>query len=174
MTLDFRAELMPEPHQVEAATAIVSAARERLKGRMLIDYVAPDYYAGKYPKPCMGGWGRQIVVVTPSGQALPCHAAQTIPGLAFDNLREKSLGWIWRRSAAFNRFRGTDWMPEPCRSCDRRLEDYGGCRCQAFMLTGSAEATDPVCHLSPHHAALHTITARTSAGPAPDFVYRRY
>ena len=169
-----RAALMPEPHQVEAATAIVSAARERLKGRMLIDYVAPDYYAGKYPKPCMGGWGRQIVVVTPSGQALPCHAAQTIPGLAFDNLREKSLGWIWRRSAAFNRFRGTDWMPEPCRSCDRRLEDYGGCRCQAFMLTGSAEATDPVCHLSPHHAALHTITAGTSAAPAPDFVYRRY
>ena len=93
-----RAALMPEPHQVEAATAIVSAARERLKGRMLIDYVAPDYYAGKYPKPCMGGWGRQIVVVTPSGQALPCHAAQTIPGLAFDNLRDKSLGWIWRRS----------------------------------------------------------------------------
>jgi pyrroloquinoline quinone biosynthesis protein E len=169
-----RAALMPEPHQVEAASAIVREARERLKGRMLIDYVAPDYYAGRYPKPCMGGWGRQIVVVTPSGQALPCHAAQTIPGLVFDSLRDRSLSWIWRRSSAFNRFRGTDWMPEPCRSCDRRLEDFGGCRCQAFMLTGSAEATDPVCHLSPQHAALQAITAGATAGPVPDFLYRRY
>jgi pyrroloquinoline quinone biosynthesis protein E len=169
-----RAALMPEPHQVEAATAIVNAARERLKGRMLIDYVAPDYYASRYPKPCMGGWGRQFVTITPSGRALPCHASQVIPGLTFDNVRERSLGWIWRHSEAFNRYRGTAWMPEPCRSCERRLEDFGGCRCQAFMLTGKAENTDPVCHLSPDHRRLQEIAADASGQPAPEFVYRRY
>jgi pyrroloquinoline quinone biosynthesis protein E len=168
-----RAALMPEPRQVAAATAIVEAARERLRGRMLIDYVAPDYYA-EYPKPCMGGWGREIVVVTPSGDALPCHAAQTIPGLRFDNVREKSLGWIWRNSETFNRFRGDAWMPEPCRSCDRRLEDFGGCRCQALALTGRAENTDPVCRFSPHHDALPALAAASAASPAPEFRYRRY
>jgi pyrroloquinoline quinone biosynthesis protein E len=169
-----RDTLMPSRDQVEAASAMVAAARERLRGRMLIDYVAPDYYAGKFPKPCMGGWGRQLVVVTPSGRMLPCHAAQVIPGLHFDSVRERSLGWIWRHSDAFNRFRGTAWMPEPCRSCERRHEDFGGCRCQAFMLTGSAENTDPVCHLSPHHAGLGEITTRIAQGAEPEFTYRRY
>ena len=161
-----RAALMPEKRQVEAA-------RSRLAGKLLIDYVAPDYYA-RYPKPCMGGWGREIIVVTPSGRALPCHAAQTIPGLSFDSVRERSLGWIWRRSEAFNRFRGTHWMREPCRSCDRRLEDFGGCRCQAFMLTGSAENADPVCHLSPHHALVPEIADAATADGTADFIYRRY
>jgi pyrroloquinoline quinone biosynthesis protein E len=122
----------------------------------------------------MGGWGREIVVVTPSGDALPCHAAQTIPGLRFDNVREKSLGWIWRNSETFNRFRGDAWMPEPCRSCDRRLEDFGGCRCQALALTGRAENTDPVCRFSPHHDALPALAAASAASPAPEFRYRRY
>jgi pyrroloquinoline quinone biosynthesis protein E len=168
-----RAALMPEKRQVEAATAIVEAARRRLAGKLLIDYVAPDYYA-RYPKPCMGGWGREIIVVTPSGRALPCHAAQTIPGFSFDSVRERSLGWIWRRSEAFNRFRGTHWMREPCRSCERRLEDFGGCRCQAFMLTGSAENADPVCHLSPHHALVPHIADAAAADGTADFIYRRY
>ena len=167
-----RAALMPEKRQVEAATAIVEAARRRLAGKLLIDYVAPDYHS-RYPKPCMGGWGREIIVVTPSGLALPCHAAQTIPGLSFDSVRERSLDWIWRRSEAFNRFRGTQWMREPCRSCERRLEDFGGCRCQAFMLTGNAEHADPVCHLSPHHRLVPEIAAAT-ADSAADFIYRRY
>jgi pyrroloquinoline quinone biosynthesis protein E len=167
-----RAALMPEPRQVEAASAIVEAARQRLAGRLLIDYVAPDYYA-RYPKPCMGGWGREIVVVTPSGRTLPCHAAQSIPGLSFDSVRERSLGWIWRHSDAFNRYRGTSWMREPCRSCDRRTEDFGGCRCQAFMLTGAAENADPVCHLSPHHTLMPQVAGNAAVGSA-EFVYRRY
>ncbi|MGH6923155.1 MAG: pyrroloquinoline quinone biosynthesis protein PqqE [Propylenella sp.] len=168
-----RAALMPEAPQVEAATHAVAAARERLKGRMLIDYVVPDYYA-RYPKPCMGGWGRQFLTVTPTGKALPCHAAATIPGLSFDNVRERPLDWIWRRSDAFNRFRGKSWMREPCRSCPRAEEDFGGCRCQAFMLTGNAENTDPVCSLSPHQAATRELAAGWSREAAPEFVYRRY
>jgi pyrroloquinoline quinone biosynthesis protein E len=168
-----RAALMPEKRQVDTATAIVEAARRRLAGRLIIDYVAPDYYA-RYPKPCMGGWGREIIVVTPSGRALPCHAAQTIPGLSFDSVTERSLGWIWRRSHSFNRFRGTHWMREPCRSCERRLMDFGGCRCQAFMLTGSAENADPVCHLSPDHALVPRIADAATADDEPEFNYRRY
>jgi pyrroloquinoline quinone biosynthesis protein E len=167
-----RAALMPQPRQVEAANAVVEAARARLAGKLLIDYVAPDYYA-RFPKPCMGGWGREVIVVTPSGSVLPCHAAQTIPGLRFDNVREHGLGWIWRRSDAFNRFRGTRWMAAPCRTCDRRDEDFGGCRCQAFALTGRAENADPVCHLSPHHGMLAKVTAASNEAPA-EFVYRRY
>jgi pyrroloquinoline quinone biosynthesis protein E len=168
-----RAALMPEPRQVETATAIVAEARRRLAGKLLIDYVAPDYYA-RFPKPCMGGWGREILVVTPTGKVLPCHAAQTIPGLAFDSVTERSLGWIWRHSDAFNRFRGTAWMPEPCRSCDRRDEDFGGCRCQALALAGDAAATDPVCVFSPLHTDLAGISGQASGAAPPDFVYRRY
>ena len=117
----------------------------------MIDYVVPDYYA-RYPKPCMGGWGRQNLNVTPSGKVLPCHAAESIPGLRFDNVRDRPLAEIWYRGAAFKAFRGTDWMPEPCRSCPRQAQDFGGCRCQAFALTGDARATDPACSLSPQHA----------------------
>ena len=168
-----RAALMPEPRQVEAATRAVSAARERLRGKLLIDYVVPDYY-GKFPKPCMGGWGRQFLAVTPTGSVLPCHAAASIPGLAFDNVRERSLGAIWRESDSFNRFRGKSWMREPCRSCPRAEEDFGGCRCQAMLLTGDAANTDPVCSLSPHHALVGELADGWSRERAPDFVYRRY
>jgi PqqA peptide cyclase len=168
-----RGMLMPEPHQVEHATRAVEAARERLKGRLLIDYVVPDYY-GRRPKPCMGGWGRQFLAVTPSGSVLPCHAAASIPGMTFDNVRERSLGWIWRNSGSFNRFRGTGWTREPCRSCALRAVDFGGCRCQAFLLTGDAANADPVCDLSPHHGRVARLAADFSANARDEFVYRRY
>lgn len=167
-----RAALMPTRAQLDAATATVMAARERLKGVLAIDYVVPDYYA-KRPKACMGGWGRRFLNVTPSGRVLPCHAAETIPGLAFESVAERPLAEIWRCSAAFERFRGTAWMAEPCRSCERREIDWGGCRCQALALAGDAAATDPACELSPGHAALAAAAERESAAPAPDFVYRR-
>ncbi len=142
--------LLPTRQQVEQSQRTVAEAEERLRGRMRIDFTAPDYYA-RYPKACMGGWGRRLLLLDPAGQVLPCHAAGVIPGMQFDNVREHSLDWIWRESEAFQRFRGEDWMPEPCRSCDRRTEDFGGCRCQAFLLTGDAAATDPVCTLAPTH-----------------------
>ncbi|MFC4167585.1 pyrroloquinoline quinone biosynthesis protein PqqE [Teichococcus aestuarii] len=148
-----RAALMPSAAQVAESRATVLAARERLQGRMAIDFVAPDYHASR-PKACMGGWGRQFLNVTPSGAVLPCHAAETIPGLSFPRVTEQSLAEIWYGAEAFNRFRGTAWMPEPCRSCDRREVDWGGCRCQALALTGDATQADPACALSPHRAAL--------------------
>jgi len=168
-----RSALMPERRQVEAATRSVTEAQERLRGRLLIDYVAPDYYA-QYPKPCMGGWGRQFINVTPSGGVLPCHAAASIPGIAFENVRERSLDWIWHESPAFNRFRGTSWMPEPCRSCPRQDEDFGGCRCQAFLLTGDAANADPACTLSPHHGRIGELATAFSANGESEFTYRRY
>ncbi|MFZ0803943.1 MAG: pyrroloquinoline quinone biosynthesis protein PqqE [Terriglobales bacterium] len=154
--------LLPTREQVEQSQRTVAAAQERLRGRMRIDYVAADYYA-RYPKACMGGWGRRLLLLDPAGQALPCHAAGVIPGMQFDNVRQHSLDWIWRESAAFQRFRGEDWMPEPCRSCERRTEDFGGCRCQAFLLTGNAAATDPVCTLAPTHGVVEQ--ALSQVGP---------
>ena len=167
-----RAALMPTRTQVEQAGANVAAARERLKGVATIDYVAPDYYARR-PKACMGGWARQFLTVTPDGRVLPCQAAQSIAGLAFESVRDRSLADIWERSPAFDRFRGTGWMKEPCRSCDRREIDWGGCRCQAFALLGDAAATDPACALSADHAAMLTAAETESAAAAPDFRYRR-
>jgi pyrroloquinoline quinone biosynthesis protein E len=171
--LQNREALLPTRQQLEHSQTTVSAAQQRLRGRMRIDYVAPDYYA-RYPKACMGGWGRQLVLIDPAGQALPCHAAGVIPGMLFDSVRERSLGWIWLESAAFQKFRGESWMPEPCRSCARRSEDFGGCRCQALLLTGDAAATDPVCSLSPKHDLVENIVAGVnsggempSVGPAP-------
>ena len=143
-----RAMLMPTPEQVERAAALVEELRTRHHGRIVIDAVVPDYYA-RYPKPCVGGWGRRSLNVTPAGKVLPCHAAESITGLEFWNVREHSLADIWANSPAFNAFRGTAWMKEPCASCPRREQDFGGCRCQAFALTGDARATDPVCHLAP-------------------------
>ena len=137
-----RAALMPPRKEVEESIALVEAARVRLKGELVIDMVIPDYYA-RYPKPCAGGWGRIAINVSPSGKALPCHAAESIPGLEFWNVRDHSLGDIWRSNPAFKAFRGTDWMREPCRSCDRREIDWGGCRCQALALTGDARNADP-------------------------------
>ena len=145
-----RSALLPSRAQLDRALAVVAAAEERMKGRVRIDMVVPDYHA-RYPKACMGGWGRQLMLIDPAGRALPCHAAGVIPGMRFDSAREHSLDWIWANSEAFRKFRGEDWMPEPCRSCDRRKEDFGGCRCQAFLLTGDAAATDPVCELAPLH-----------------------
>ncbi|HEV3175804.1 MAG TPA: pyrroloquinoline quinone biosynthesis protein PqqE [Stellaceae bacterium] len=166
-----RDALLPTRAQLDEATAIVEAARERLRGRLVIDYVVPDYHA-MLPKSCMGGWARRFLNVTPSGKALPCHAAETLPGLAFPSVRTMSLDAIWRGSEAFNRFRGTDWMMEPCRSCDRREIDWGGCRCQAFALTGNPRVADPVCHLAPDHLALEPALRAAEAAPPP-LIYRR-
>jgi pyrroloquinoline quinone biosynthesis protein E len=156
-----RAALMPTREQLERAETVVAEFRARLGPRMEILYVVPDYFDGE-PKPCSGGWGQQTMVVTPNGSVMPCHAAASIPGLHFDNVRERPLGWIWKDSQAFNRFRGTDWMPEPCKSCPKREIDYGGCRCQALLLTGDANATDPTCSLSPHHDLV--VAAREAPG----------
>lgn len=166
-----RAALLPSRAQLEAATRVVDEARARLKGRLLIDYVVPDYHAA-LPKACMGGWARRFFNVTPSGKVLPCHAAETLPGFRFMSVKDASLAEIWRHSEAFNRFRGTAWMPEPCRSCDRREIDWGGCRCQAFALTGDAAATDPVCFRSPHRGVLWAAVREAQEEPQ-EFVYRR-
>jgi PqqA peptide cyclase len=164
-----RATLMPTRAQVERAVAAVEALRARHQGRIVIDAVVPDYYA-RFPKPCVGGWGRRSLNVTPAGKVLPCHAAETIPGLEFWSVRERSLADIWENSPAFRAFRGTDWMQEPCASCPRRTQDFGGCRCQAFALTGDARATDPVCHLSPKHALVAALAEEQRDEP---YVYRR-
>jgi pyrroloquinoline quinone biosynthesis protein E len=153
-----RAALMPTREQVDAAVSAVEELRARHHGRIVIDAVVPDYHA-RFPKPCVGGWGRRSLNVTPAGKVLPCHAAESIPGLAFWNVRDHPLEEIWTSSPAFNAFRGTDFLPEPCRSCERREVDFGGCRCQAFALTGDARATDPVCHLSPHHGKVEELAA---------------
>jgi PqqA peptide cyclase len=164
-----RAKLMPTRDQVERALRCLDDLRERYHGIIIIDAVLPDYFA-RYPKPCMGGWGRRSLNVSPSGKVLPCHAAETIPGLEFWSVREHSLADIWRSSPAFNAFRGTGWMKEPCASCPRRLQDFGGCRCQALAITGDARATDPVCHLSPHHALMAELAEQRDDGP---YIYRR-
>jgi pyrroloquinoline quinone biosynthesis protein E len=145
-----RARLMPTREQVERTIRVVAAAQERLRGRMTIDFVLPDYYA-RYPKACMGGWGQRLLLVDPMGDVLPCHAAKIIPEMRFENVSRTPLRGIWESSEAFERFRGEEWMSEPCSSCERRTGDHGGCRCQAFLLTGRAEATDPACSLSPDH-----------------------
>ena len=167
--LENRAKLMPTREQVDRTIAIVGEAQERLRGKITIDFVLPDYYA-RYPKACMGGWGERLLLVDPSGDVLPCHAAKIIPGMRFENVRHTPLRQIWESSEAFERFRGEDWMAEPCRSCERRTQDHGGCRCQAFLLTGRAEATDPACSLSPDHAlvterAMETELVQVAAAP---------
>jgi pyrroloquinoline quinone biosynthesis protein E len=166
-----RAALMPSREQVMAAVERVEALRKEHYGRIVIDAVVPDYYA-RYPKPCVGGWGRRSLNVTPKGRVLPCHAAESIPGLEFWSVREHSLQEIWLDSPAFNAFRGTDWMPEPCQSCARRDQDFGGCRCQAFLITGDARATDPVCHLAPAHDQIAALASAQAQADAP-YTYRR-
>ena len=167
-----RGALLPSRDQLDAATATVEAARARLAGVMMIDYVLPDYYAHR-PKACMGGWGRRFLNVTPAGKVLPCHAAETLTEMDFPSVAEASLSEIWNRSSAFERFRGTLWMPEPCRSCERREVDWGGCRCQAFALTGDAGRTDPACALSPDHELLAGARGEAEAVPL-GFVYRQH
>jgi pyrroloquinoline quinone biosynthesis protein E len=164
-----RAMLMPTKAQVERAAAEVEELRARHRGRIVIDAVVPDYFA-RYPKPCVGGWGARSLNVTPAGKVLPCHAAESITGLEFWNVRAHSLADIWTNSPAFNAFRGSAWMKEPCLSCPRREIDFGGCRCQAFALTGDATAADPVCHLAPDHARVAELAAVRAEAP---YVYRR-
>jgi pyrroloquinoline quinone biosynthesis protein E len=171
-----RQALMPTRAQLDAAEPVVRAARERLAGRMDVVYIVADYYFDR-PKPCMNGWGAQQLTVTPSGDVLPCPVAAIIPDLKPENVLQTPLAEIWYESESFNRFRGTDWMRDPCRTCDRREIDFGGCRCQAFQLTGDASATDPVCGLSPDRALVDEALAATEAlaGPAretPAFVMR--
>ncbi|MDC7788906.1 pyrroloquinoline quinone biosynthesis protein PqqE [Rhodoplanes sp. TEM] len=159
-----RAALMPRRGQVDAAEREIAILRDRHRGDLVIDAVMPDHFSG-VPKPCLGGWGRRSLVVTPSGLVLPCHAAPTIPGLAFWSVRDHALESIWRESPAFAAFRGTEWMREPCASCPKRERDFGGCRCQAFALTGDARATDPACALSPDHGLVAALAAAAEDGP---------
>jgi pyrroloquinoline quinone biosynthesis protein E len=163
--------LMPSRAQLERAEQAVIRFRERVGPRLDILWVLPDYYED-LPKPCMGGWARTALVIAPNGDALPCQAASTIPSLRFDNVAERSLSWIWNESDTFTRFRGTQWMQEPCRTCPlgRQEQDFGGCRCQALRLTGDAAATDPVCRFSPEHERI--VHAREIAGQDDAFVYR--
>ena len=175
--------LLPTRLQLKEAECIAASARARLRGKMEVLYVLPDYY-GDRPKPCMNGWGRRYLTVNPVGDVLPCPTADEIKSLRFDNVRQHSLGWIWAESEAFNRFRGTDWMPDPCRTCDLRELDFGGCRCQAALLTGDAANTDPACSLSPfRHMITRIIDGSrhptqsgsmlfSSNAPPPPFEYR--
>ena len=153
-----RDSLLPTRDQLMYSLEFFKQAEERLRGKIKVEYVVPDYYA-KFPKPCMGGWGRKVMLVTPRGDAMPCHAASIIPGLRFDNVKEKSLKEIWESSEAFQKYRGEAWMQEPCKSCDRRTQDFGGCRCQAMLLAGDPAACDPVCSLSPQRPRVDAILA---------------
>jgi len=166
-----RRALLPTREQLDRAREVARAARERLRGSMELLFVIPDYYS-EFPKACMDGWARRFIVVSPDGLALPCHAAHTLPGLSFDRVQDRSLEEIWQHSDAFNAYRGEAWMPEPCRSCDRRAADFGGCRCQAFHLTGNAAATDPVCSLAPDHGLIEAARGESGAPGPADLEYR--
>jgi PqqA peptide cyclase len=161
--------LLPTREQLTQSIDFLKKAQERLAGKIKVEYVVPDYYA-KYPKPCMGGWGRKLMLITPNGDALPCHAARVIPGLSFENVKNRALREIWGASDAFQKFRGESWMQEPCKTCDRRALDFGGCRCQAFLLAHDATATDPVCSLSAQRPKVDAILNEINsvgAGLAP-------
>jgi len=145
-----RSELLPSREQIAAAEQVVIAARARLGRSPALYFVVPDYYSDR-PKACMNGWGKVHLTIAPDGTAMPCQEAKLLKGIDFPNVRDHDLTWIWRDSPGFRKFRGEDWMKEPCRSCDERHVDFGGCRCQAFMLTGDAANTDPACSKSPHH-----------------------
>lgn len=166
-----RAALMPTRDQLMAMDARLKARLPELKGRIVVDYVVPDYYARR-PKVCMGGWARRFMNVSPTGKVLPCHAAETIPGMTFETVFDRPLKDIWRDGPAFLAYRGTAWMKEPCRSCDHREQDWGGCRCQALALAGDAAAADPVCELSDRHEEVAALAAAEAAAPPPPFRYR--
>lgn len=161
-----RDALMPSRPEVEQAVAEVQRLKAAHASAIVVDHVAPDFHA-RYPKACMGGWARKTLNVTPTGRVLPCHAAEIIPGLAFQNVRDASLSEIWSHSPAFQAFRGEAWMREPCLSCDRRGIDFGGCRCQAMALTGDPRNADPVCVLSPHHDIVAAALTKSSVVPVP-------
>jgi len=169
-----RAALLPTREQVTRARQIATAAKARLAGKIEIFYVLPDYYEIR-PKPCLNGWGQRYLTVNPVGDVLPCPTASSaIPDLRFENVRSRALDWIWRESESFNRFRGTEWMPEPCRGCPQREIDFGGCRCQAALLTGNGANTDPVCEFSPNHGLVDAVLddANSSRDYARDWTYR--
>ena len=166
-----RSRLLPTHAQLARAREIAAEARRRLRGQMEVLFVTPDYYTD-LPKACMDGWGRRFIVLSPDGLALPCHAAHTLPGLRFDSVRDRPLSDIWRESEGFRAFRGEAWMPEPCRSCDRRATDFGGCRCQAFHLTGNAAATDPTCYLSPDHGIIEAAREAAMCSRDVPLIYR--
>ncbi|MCI5038674.1 MAG: pyrroloquinoline quinone biosynthesis protein PqqE [Donghicola eburneus] len=170
--LSNRAALLPTREQTQAVKESVAEASRRLRGVLAFDFVPPDYYSD-YPKACMGGWGSTGLNVTPNGTVLPCHAAQTITHLKFANVRDEHLSDIWYNSTAFNAYRGTDWMPEPCQSCDRKEIDFGGCRCQAMALAHDAEATDPVCKKSPVHDRVREVLDTLPGTTDQDFIYRK-
>lgn len=170
-----RAQLMPTREQLDAAEAVVERYRRELGERCRIFFVVPDYFERR-PKRCMNGWGSVFLGVGPDGTALPCHAARSLPGLALPNVRDMPLRQIWYDSDAFNRFRGTSWMKEPCRSCDEKEHDLGGCRCQASMLTGDPTNADPVCDRSPMHEKVVQMVrdaARAEAGASPELTAAR-
>ncbi len=172
-----RENLLPTLEQLDRSVEFLKRAQQRLQGKIRIEFVVPDYYA-KYPKPCMGGWGRKLMLITPNGDVLPCHAAQVIPGLSFENVKDHGLREIWEQSAAFQKFRGEDWMQQPCKTCDRREQDFGGCRCQALLLAGNAAATDPVCSLAPLRPKVDALLAATNTPTSvqnftpPSWLYR--
>jgi PqqA peptide cyclase len=176
-----RDRLLPTRDLLDRSLEILKKAEQRLRGRIKVEYVVPDYYA-KYPKPCMGGWGRKVILVKPDGDVLPCHAANVLPGMTFENVENRSLRQIWDGSDAFQKFRGVDWMPALCRTCDRREQDFGGCRCQAFLLTHDSAATDPVCSLSAQRGIVDAILRdvndvskaipETTAKPESEWLYR--
>ncbi len=166
-----RDHLIPRRVQLERAEAVVAARRADLKNRLRILFVVPDYFEGR-PKRCMNGWGTTILCVSPDGTALPCQAARMLPNLEFPSVRTSSVRAIWYESPAFNRFRGEAWMPEPCRSCPERTKDYGGCRCQAYLLTGDMGATDPVCDKSPQHGIVLAAIARGDEVPERPLLFR--
>jgi len=169
-----RDALMPTRAQLDEGWRVVQEERARLGTKLEIVWVLPDYHE-RYPKPCMGGWARSYMTVTPAGEVWPCHAAGRITTLKFANVREHPLEWIWHHSDAFTAFRGDAWMPEPCRSCPRKTVDFGGCRCQAFLIAGDAGVTDPVCSLSPHRHLVDDAVAeveRTAAVDAGEWLYR--
>jgi pyrroloquinoline quinone biosynthesis protein E len=167
-----RERLMPSREQLARAEATVQRYRERTQGRMKIYYVVPDYFEGR-PKACVNGWGSTFITVTPDGAVLPCHSARDLPGLSFPSVREQNLAEIWRDSPLFNRFRGLEWMREPCRSCPEREQDFGGCRCQAYLLTGDAANADPACSKSPHHERVRSaVAAAGQPAKAQPLVFR--
>ncbi len=168
--LENRATLMPSREQYVWAEGIAREARGRHQGRMEIAFVKIDYFSD-VPKACSDGWARRYMVILPTGEVLPCHAAHVIPDLRFESVRERPLKAIWHHSAALNAYRGDSWMEEPCKSCEQRTLDFGGCRCQAFLLTGNAAATDPVCRLSPHHDVVVNAALPTDQAAGP-LVYR--
>jgi PqqA peptide cyclase len=171
-----RAQLMPTREQLERAEATVEACRARIGKRMRILFVVPDYFEER-PKACMNGWGAVFLGIAPDGTALPCHAARSLPGIAFPNVRDSSLRDIWYGSGAFNRYRGDAWMKLPCRDCADKARDFGGCRCQAYAMTGDADNADPVCAKSPQHGDVHAIVlhaqrAQASPGGTQPIVFR--